>query len=39
VQPALGSDATDYRQVIPAEGHPEHWSLAPGGQDLCPQGQ
>src|SRR5688500_7460159 len=30
VQPAMGGDATDYRQMVPAEGHPEHWSLAPG---------
>jgi hypothetical protein len=39
VQPALGGDATDYRQMVPAEGCPEHWSLASGGIGLDHHGQ
>src|SRR5919106_2901178 len=39
VQPALGGDATAYRQMVPAEGYPEHWSLAPGRIGLDHQGQ
>ena len=39
VQPAMGGDATDYRQMVPAEGYPEHWSLAPGRIGLDHQGQ
>ena len=39
VQPALGGDATDYRQMVSAEWYPEHWSLAPGRIGLDHQGQ
>src|ERR671918_976174 len=39
VQPAMGGDTTDYRQMVPAEWCPEHWSLAPGGIGLDHQGQ
>jgi hypothetical protein len=39
VQPAMGGDATDYRQMVSAEWYPEHWSLAPGRIGLDHQGQ
>ena len=39
VQPAMGGDTADHRQVVPAEGHPEHWGLTPGGIGLEHQGQ
>src|ERR671918_723855 len=39
VQPAMGGDATDYRQMVSAEGYPEHRGLAPGGIGLDYQGQ
>src|SRR5918992_1713639 len=39
VQPAMGSDATDYRQMVPAEGCSEHWSPALGSIGLDHQGQ
>jgi hypothetical protein len=29
----------DHRPVVPAEGYPEHWGLAPGGIGLEHQGQ
>src|SRR5918999_1624637 len=39
VQPAVGGDATDYRQMVSAEGYPEHRSLALGCIGLDHQGQ
>jgi hypothetical protein len=39
VQPAMGSNTADHRELVPAEGHPEHWSLAPRGIGLYHQGQ
>src|SRR5918992_4212242 len=39
VQPALGSNAADHREMVSAEGCPEHWGLAPGGIGLDHQGQ
>jgi hypothetical protein len=39
VQPALVSNAADYRQMVPAEGCPEHWGFAPRGIGLDHQGQ
>src|ERR671915_1052347 len=39
VQPTMGSNAADYREMVPAEGCPEHWSLAPRGIGLDHQGQ
>src|SRR5918999_1622701 len=39
VQPAMGGDATDYQQMVPAQWYPEHWSLAPGRIGLDHQGQ
>src|SRR5918999_6616119 len=39
VQPAMGGDATNYRQMVSAEWYPEYWSLAPGRIGLNYQGQ
>src|ERR687896_1601967 len=39
VQPAMGSNAADHREMVPAEGCPEHWGLASGGIGLDHQGQ
>src|SRR5918999_6404651 len=39
VQPAMSGDATDYRQMVPAQWYPEHWSMAHGGIGLDHQGQ
>src|SRR5918996_835779 len=39
VQPAMGGDAADHRQMIPAERGPEKRGLAPGGIGPYPQGK
>src|SRR5918996_1738767 len=39
MQPAVAGDATDYRQMVSAEGYPEHRSLALGCIGLDHQGQ
>src|ERR671918_2952692 len=39
VQPAMGGDAADHRQMIPAERGPEKRGLAPGGIGPYHQGQ
>jgi hypothetical protein len=39
VQPAMRSDAAGHREMVPAEGRPEHWGLASGGIGLDHQGQ
>src|SRR5918998_3656295 len=39
VQPAMSGDATDYREMVPAQWYPEHWTLAPGRIGLDHQGQ
>ena len=31
VQPAMGGNAANHREMVPAEGCPEHWGFALGG--------
>src|SRR5919106_2930888 len=39
VQPTMVGDAADHREMVPAQGRPEHRGLAPGGIGLDHQGQ